>query len=915
MKLKKVIGCASVAALSLAGCQSMEDYRKERVEKADAAFKKLQDRKFPEDKMFTLPYAIQMALKHNLDLRVYDLKSAVNAEQKTAAALGMLPDLIVTDDITKRFNEPGASSQNLSTGQQSLAPSKSTEEFENRVRVELLFSALDFGLAYCKAVQQTDQEFITTEEKRRAAQNLILDVTRAYFRVAAAQYAMENTEKMIEISNETEVMLKQLEEQKKVPMLKVIDEQKRFLALKKNLMEYRRDYQNACVELKSLMGYYPDSNIVVDTSAMSKMAELKVPNVELLEEIALYQRPELFQLDLQRHITVVEARKTIIMMFPNVRAYVDFTDSTNVFLYNKSWWEVGMRAAYNLLKLPQQLEQYMALDSQVDQIDGQTLALSVGIISQVRIAHSNFLEVQHRFAMSEELYNVYKKHEIIAEKQASAQKGSISKVELGRIKMEAAQRAIERADALGNYYLAYFRLLNSVGVEALDKDTIDSVKARVGENLKDEILYVSEKIAGFETHAAEINAEIGIVEEELLSLNEQKEELEQKLLALSESKNGAGAKLEATHAEVDQNHVSKLKETEDLIAIEQANLENLKKRLANLDVELGLEKLVSKKTDLEKQMGEKESSLEQEKESLERVNRRLADYNDAHENKIPEMLQNDIKMLNEKITMLTKQQKDIISEFNTVSNAVVKAQDNKEALEYAIKNSIENAEDKIAELTDAKESIHDEYADAKYDTDKEHKKALASVEDELVDSSSYLAAVNEEIAEKTKNKELLLTDKSKLEDAIKSAMDEQKEINASISKYDGAIAMLLNTSAQDNIVPNSNTLASDPEVLENLEMLQNTQGNTITPEEYNSDAYKSINFEAQQDAGDKDLYPEEYNPLRMENIGVETQRDAGNNSLYGEDYNRQRLKTENAQDNAIDRQMGRSTEQPGRSGN
>jgi len=108
--------------------------------------------------------------------------------------LGMLPDLVATNEITARNNQPGASSQNLATGAQSLAPSRSTEKWENRVRFEMLFSIIDFGLSYLKSVQQEDRAIITGEQKRRAAQNLILDVIRAYFRVASAQYAMEQTE-------------------------------------------------------------------------------------------------------------------------------------------------------------------------------------------------------------------------------------------------------------------------------------------------------------------------------------------------------------------------------------------------------------------------------------------------------------------------------------------------------------------------------------------------------------------------------------------------------------------------------------------------------------------------------------------------------------------------------------------------
>ena len=103
------------------------------------------------------------------------------------------------------------------------------------------------------------------------------------------------------------------------------------------------------------------------------------------------------------------------------------------------------------------------------------LALSVGILAQVRIAHANLIEVKERYDLSEDLYEVYQKHENIAEIQSKSA-GALSKIELSRIKIESAQRSIERTQALGNYYLSYFRLLNAVGLESLDSHELEKLK-------------------------------------------------------------------------------------------------------------------------------------------------------------------------------------------------------------------------------------------------------------------------------------------------------------------------------------------------------------------------------------------------------------------------------------------------------
>ena len=502
--------CLLLIVVILTSCKSLDEYREERILKAEKAFEKIKSNDFPENDILTLPYCIHLALDNNLDLKVYELKAAVDKEKKTAAMLGMLPDLIVSNDVTYRTNEPGAKSVYLTgpnAGTQSLAYSKSTDPFENRVRVELIFSAIDFGLAFCNYIQQDDRAILTSELQRRAAQNLILDVTRSYLRVAAAQYAMETTEKMITLSIQTEQTLQQLAKNKTVPLISVLEENKKFIVLKKALMEYRRNYQNSCIELRSLMGYYPTDEIKVDISAMHEFTELTVPNIEFLEEVALIERPELFQIDIQSHITLIEARKTIITMFPNVQLFLDFTNSSNPFLYHYNWWEMGARAAYNLLKLPQKLEHYYALEAEGDQLDAQSVALSVGVLAQVRIAHANLTEVRERYDLSEDLLGVYKQHESVA-KLHSKSAGALSEIELSRIKIETEQRSIERTQALGNYYLAYFRLLNSLGIGSLAPSELEVLKSRVEESIRHSIEDILDNIVEYHKEIDELQLEI-----------------------------------------------------------------------------------------------------------------------------------------------------------------------------------------------------------------------------------------------------------------------------------------------------------------------------------------------------------------------------------------------------------------------
>ena len=475
---------AVAGALAFAyGCQSEGDIKQQRMEKADKHFEAIGKRVIPQVAELTLPQCIEAALKNNLDIKYGDLKESVARERVTAEMLGMLPELNVSETYTARSNEPGSSSVSLLTNQQSLEPSKSSEKNEADTKIELALSTLDFGLAYMNTLQANDKAFHESQQKRRTAQNLVIDVVTAYFKVATAQEAVERTEHLLAVCDSVDASLGELTKDHVISPLRALDEKKKFITQRKRLMEFRRSYENSCVELRSLMGYLPTKDIKVDTKCLDKLNIIQTPDIEILTRIALKERPELYQLDLQQHITILEARKTILMMFPNVRMFTDFNNSTNKYLYNQSWMELGFHAAYNMLKLPQQIEQYRALDKEADSLDVKTLAMTVGVMAQVRIAHANMMEVKDRYELDQKICDAYNEHLNYAKSNAAAL-GKISPLEVARLELETAETSIDRTQSLSNYYLSYFRLLNMIGVESIDQKSVEDVVAKLAEKAR-----------------------------------------------------------------------------------------------------------------------------------------------------------------------------------------------------------------------------------------------------------------------------------------------------------------------------------------------------------------------------------------------------------------------------------------------
>ena len=472
---------AMAGGLLLSGCKSEKEFRDERAEYAVLHSQKAKYRDQLEGQKMGLLECMRYALEHNLDVEVTKVEEAVAREMRTAEMLGMLPELTVTDTYTARNNTPASSSKNIfGDAGGTYSYSQSQDRDVNYLNVDLALSVLDFGLAFFNTQQAEDRILLRKQRTERAMQNLTLDVAKAYFQVAAAQKAINITEPLLEECRTQRTALSKLVQSRQITPFRGFDETKRFVNMEKRLTAYIRAYENSCVELRSLMGMYPAGKLVVNDNVLKGAPDFNLPEIEEMEQIALLQRPELYEIDIQKHINIIECRKTIVQMFPNVRIYGDFTNSTNSFLYHMSWWELGVRAAYNLLKLPKQIATYMAYSRQVEAEELRTFAQAIGVMAQVRIAHANMFTTKERYNIDNENYQTYASQlkTAIATKQTA---GALSTLELVHMRLETAETEIERLLSLGNYYISYYRLLNALGVRDLNAKTVKELKAELAQ--------------------------------------------------------------------------------------------------------------------------------------------------------------------------------------------------------------------------------------------------------------------------------------------------------------------------------------------------------------------------------------------------------------------------------------------------
>lgn len=470
-----VVGAAVLAvAFVIAGCQSMEDYRNERAEYAIKHFEGAKYRELLEGKQLTLSECINLAKEHNLNLQVNKLEEKVARELRTAEMLGMLPELNINDTATVRNNTAASSSKKVGATGLTYGYSQSQDRDVNYFNIDLALSVLDFGLAFFNTQQAQDRVYMREQRTIRAEQNLTLDVVRAYFSVAAAQKAINITSSLLKECQNRYNLIQKLGKSGQIDAFRAFDEVRRFIDMEKRLTNYLRSYENSCVELRSLLGMAPSGKILVVDSYLDKLPDYELPDIEMMEQIALFKRPELYEIDIQRHINILEVRKEIIMMFPNVRLFYDFTNSSNSFLYHMNWWELGIRAAYNLLKVPMRVSRAIAMNKQVKADEKRSFAQAIAVMAQVRIAHANLMATKQRYDIDAKTYKAFSDN--LAQAKRTVRAGDLSNLQLDHIRLATAETEIERLMSMGNYYVSYYRMLNAIGINSISAKSIASIR-------------------------------------------------------------------------------------------------------------------------------------------------------------------------------------------------------------------------------------------------------------------------------------------------------------------------------------------------------------------------------------------------------------------------------------------------------
>jgi outer membrane protein TolC len=439
----------------------------------------------PVAKEITFHEAVARALKYNLDHRLKLMENALATGLFDVSRYDMLPKLVVSAGYAARDNDSGGTSVSILTGQQTLSPSTSQERNRWLANAEFSWNVLDFGVSYYRAQQAADASLLAEERRRRVAQNILQDVRGAYWRALGAQRLAGEADELLVRVREALEKSRLAEAMGLLPPPPALAYQRALLDATTLLNIRRQEIEFAKLELAALM------NIPHGTKfRLADEPEMRLPGAHLdlleLEQMALNNRSELREEDYRKRISVAETHRAILSLLPGIRFDIASRYDSNQYLYNQSWTEGGVQVFSNLIGLLAYPAVEKTNEARLKVDDARRLALSMAILTQVRVAFERYHLALVDFEHADEASRVDQR--LVQYAKAAATARVDTELEVVRTEARALIARFQRYASYANLQVAYGRTYNSLGLDVLperiEKDDIASLAQSVAAEIQ-----------------------------------------------------------------------------------------------------------------------------------------------------------------------------------------------------------------------------------------------------------------------------------------------------------------------------------------------------------------------------------------------------------------------------------------------
>ncbi|MFV3415798.1 TolC family protein [Pseudomonas sp. NY15436] len=466
----KCLSATITVSIFLSACSAFEpkpyteEEMRQRVIDDQARMYREQD---PVSGPITFYEASARALKYNLDYRLKLLESALASDLRDVTSHEMLPRVVASAGYAGRNNDSGGTSIGIEDRQVSLRPSTSEERYRTLYSLGLSWSLLDFGVAYYRTQQKNDQMLMAEERREKVAQNVLQDVRNAYWRALGAQRLLPEVDGLLLRTHRALTSAREAEGKGLLPRQDILAYQRALLDSVYMLTVRRQDLEFARAELAALMSLPPNTKMV-----LADIGEQPLPlvtnNVEQLERLSLERRPEIMEEWYRKRVDMNDLKIAKAQLWPNVSFNYGYEYDSNKYLYNNDWNQTGINVSMNLLRLAQYPDIKAAEASQEKTDDMRRTALSMAILTQVRVGLLRYQLARQEVEFADESLRVDQSLLSYAQSARGAALGS--ELELIRAEGRYLLSRYQREAAYSDAQAAWGRLYNSVGFEVMPKE-------------------------------------------------------------------------------------------------------------------------------------------------------------------------------------------------------------------------------------------------------------------------------------------------------------------------------------------------------------------------------------------------------------------------------------------------------------
>ena len=399
--------------------------------------------------------AIALAIKNNKELKIKLLESALANRQLEKIKFEMLPSIATNAGYSASENYTATSSATVTgdvAGSMGTSYSTSRQRDVNTQDIGFTWNALDFGLSYIRAGQNSNRYLIAEEMERKAEHNIVREVVKSYWNTLSADKLIRKYDPLL---IEVDKALNDSQKIEELLLAKPMDAllyQKELLDIQRALQSQKQIFIDSRIQLGVLMGLLPNQKYkVVPTNDPLTVLDM---NLKGMEEYALVHRPELIESHYEEIISVQETKASMASLMPGLNFNAAWTHSSNDYLMNKTNFEYGSTMGANLLNiyLYPKIKKFNETNTEV--IKEKRLALSMAVLSQVHLANIDYAMALEEYDTAERYYQVSRK---ITQQIKNAQKIA----RFGNLELIREQASLLVAEL--RYDIAYSKLQHAIG--------------------------------------------------------------------------------------------------------------------------------------------------------------------------------------------------------------------------------------------------------------------------------------------------------------------------------------------------------------------------------------------------------------------------------------------------------------------